>query len=72
MKDNKIYMLYSGNRYGDNREYLVIVFDDGKRYGYLKEYGKVKRQNHPYTSGMKFIAYITREKFEELIFVDSI
>ena len=56
----------------DTREYLVIVFKDGKSYGYLKQDSKIRRQHMPQIHGMYFVGYMKEAAFEKMIFVDLI
>ena len=74
MENNILYEYHMFMGQVDTREYLLVVRSKGKKsYGYLK-----RRDNSPKkianpdsnNMGAKFVGYITKKKFEEILFLD--
>ena len=53
-------------------QYVVIVKDNGKVYGYKKYKGdkQAKYQNFPFTKYLRFAGYMNEKNFNEFVFID--
>ena len=67
------YSLYHPYGEWDRREYVIVVQEGYKTYGYMKLFNQPpKRQHEPETRGMYFVGYMKPKAFEEKLFMDSI
>jgi len=69
---NGVYKLYYPSSEYSANEYLIVIYKDGKRYGYLKTNGIVKKQHAPNTKGMHFVGYIKESVFNDMLFIDML